>query len=52
MSNNINPGNSYIFKVRAINQFSVDNQDSSKYIWSSDSTGYAIDISNSWKYKY
>ena len=45
-SNNINPGNSYLYKDRAINQFSVDNQDLSKYIWSSDLTGYPIDIPN------
>ena len=42
-TNNITPGSSYIFKVRAINQYTIDNPDTNEYIWSSDLTGYAID---------
>ena len=41
--NSITAGNTYIFTLRAINQFTINNPDTTKYIWSSDLIGYAYD---------
>ena len=42
--NGINAGSTYIFTLRAINQFNINNPYDSKYNWSNDITGYTYEF--------